>query len=263
MRPLCRKRGRPGDAEVQFTITNGGADVGGKGEAHFYSPGNHGGGGIDWARSGNAVHVPPGSYDVHVTFMDGTAAKDIWLTNQNFSGKVQKTVEIALPVAEVSYIITNSGADVGGKGEAHFYPPGKHGGGGFDWIRSGGSAHMPAGNYDVHVTFMDGTAVKDLWLNNQSFSGKVQKTVEIAAPVAEVSYVITNSGVDVKDKGEAHFYPHGHHDGAAADWSRSGGTVHVPAAAYDVAVMYRDGMIKSRSGSTIRVFPARFIAIMN
>ncbi len=230
-------------AEVTYLITNGGVDTKGNGEVHFYPAGHHDGSVVDWARSGGAVRLPAGSYDVHVTFSDGSATKDMWLDNQSFSGKVQKTVEIGLSVAEVSYLITNGGVDTKGNGEVHFYPAGHHDGAVVDWARSGSAAHMPAGSYDVHVTFADGAARKDIWLDNQSFSGNVRKTVEIGLSVAEVSYLITNGGVDTKDNGQVHFYPAGHHDGSVVDWARSGGSVRIPAAAYDVEVTFRDGMI--------------------
>jgi len=235
-------RAAPADAEATYVITNGGVDVKGAGEAHFFAHGHRNGPTIDWARSGGAARVPAGSYDVHITFMDGAAAKDIWLDNQTIAGQVRRTVEIALPVAQATYVITNRGVDVGNKGEAHFFPNGRHNAPSIDWARSGGAVRLPAGSYSVHVTFMDGSAVKDTWIDNQSFFGTARKTVEIGVSVADVSYVITNGGIDVKDKGEAHFFPHGHHAGPTVDWARSGGEVRIPGGAYDVDVTFRDGM---------------------
>ena len=130
--------------------------------------------------------------------------------------------------ADVSYLVTNGGVDAKGNGEVHFYPHGHHDGALVDWSRSGGSVHIPAGSYDVHVTFSDGAAAKDLWFDNQSFSGKVAKTVEMALPITEVSVLITNGGIDTHDNGEAHFFVHGHRDGAVVDWCRSGGSVRFP-----------------------------------
>ena len=130
-------------------------------------------------------------------------------------------------VTEVSYVITNGGADTKDKGQVHYYPAGHHDGAVVDWARSGNSVRISAGNYDVHVTFMDGSANKDMWLDNQSFSGKVQKSVEIGMNVTDVSYVITNGGADTKDKGQVHFYPQGHHDGSVVDWASSGGSVRI------------------------------------
>ena len=235
-------RAAPADAEVTYVITNGSVDVKGEGEAHFYAHGHHNGPTIDWARSGVAAHLPAGNYDVHITFADGAAAKDVWIDDQVFSSKARRTVEIALPVTQVTYVITNGGVDTKDKGEAHYYPRGRHDGRQIDWARSGGAVRLPAGSYNVHVTFMDGSAVKDTWIDNQSFSSTVQKSVEMGVSVADVTYVVANHGVDTKDKGEAHFYPHGHHNGPMINWARSGGAVRIPSGAYDVDVTYRDGM---------------------
>ena len=232
--------------EVSYLITNGGTDTKGNGQVHFYQPGHHDGEVVGWSNSGEPLRMPAGSYDVHVTFSDGSVAKDLWLDNQSFSGKVQKTVEIGVNITEVSYLITNGGADTKNKGQVHYYQPGHHSGEVVAWANSDEPVRIPAGSYDVHVTFMDGSATKDMWLDNQSFSGNVRKTVEIGMSVAEVSYVITNGGADTKANGQVHYYPHGHHDGAVVDWASSGGSVKIPAAAYDVAVTYREGLINKQ-----------------
>ncbi len=232
--------------EVRYVITNGGVDTKDAGQVHYFAHGHHDGETVSWAGSGGAVRIPAGTYDVHVTFSDGAANKDMWIDNQSFTGKVQKTVEVGVNVTEVSYLITNGGVDTKDKGQVHFYPHGHHDGAVVDWARSGGTVRIPAGAYDVHVTFSDGAANKDMWIDNQTFSGKVQKSVEVGVNVAEVSYLITNAGVDTKDKGQVHFYPHGHHDGDVVDWARSGGTVRIPAGSYDADVTYRDGMISKQ-----------------
>ena len=79
------------DADVTYVITNGGVDVKGEGQVHFVVHGNHDGATVNWSNSGEPAQIPAGNYDVHVTFADGSANKDIWLDNQSFSGKVQKT----------------------------------------------------------------------------------------------------------------------------------------------------------------------------
>ncbi len=238
---LTAQRASAADAEVRYIITNGGVDVQDKAEAHVFPQGHHDGRTIDWIRSGGNLKLPEGAYDVHVTFVDGAAKKDLWLDNQSFSGKVEKTIELGLPIAEVRYVITNGGVDVQGNAEAHFFPQGHHGGPQIDWIRSGGTLRLPEGAYDVHVIFADGTAHRDLWFDNQSFAGKVEKTVEVGVSVTEVRYLITNGGVDVQAKGEAHFFPQAHHDGPQIDWVRSGGSARVPEGSYDVHVIFVDG----------------------
>ena len=235
------ERAAAADAEVRYIITNGGVDVQGAGEAHVFAQGHHGGPTIDWIRSGGTLRLPEGAYDVHVTFADGAAKKDFWLDDQSFAGKVEKTVEIGLPVAQVHYVITNNGVDVQGAGEVHVFPQGHHDGPAIDWFHSGGSLRLPEGTYDVHVTFADGTAHRDLWFDNQSFAGKVDKTIEVGVPVAQVRYLITNGGVDVQEHGEAHVFPQGHHDAPQIDWVRSGGSLRLPEGSYDVHVAFADG----------------------
>ena len=199
-------RAAPTDAEVTYVITNGGVDVKGEGEAHFVAHGHHNGPTVDWARSGGAAHVPPGAYDVHIRFVDGSAAKDIWLDNQTFAGKVQRTVEIGLPVAQVTYLITNGGADTKDKGEAHFYTHGHHDGRAVDWARSGGEVRIPAAAYDVDVLYRDGMVSKQVWLDNQSLSGRVQRSVELNLKLTEPVVAVTQNGGDVGGKATIDYF---------------------------------------------------------
>ena len=187
-----------GDASVRYVITNGGTDVGGNGQTHYVAHGKHDGPEIVWAGSGDSVRMPQGTYDVHMSFSDGAAHKEFWIDNQTFTGTVEKTVEIGLPVAEVRYTITNGGVDVQGNGQTHFVPHGHHDGPEVAWSSSGDTIRMLQDVYDVHVSFSDGAAHKEFWIDNQSFAGKVDKTVEIGMPVAEVRYAVTNNGEDVR-----------------------------------------------------------------
>src|SRR5579863_999134 len=230
--------------EVTYVITNGGDDVRGRGFIEYHRPGNHDGSAITWANSGGSVRMPAGNYDVYVRFTDGTAKKELWFDNQPFSGKVEKTVEVNVAMTEVRYIITNNGDDVGGKGYVEYHPAGHHDGSAITWANSGGSVRMPAGNYDVYVRFTDGTAKKELWFDNQPFSGKVEKTVEVNVAMTEVRYIITNNGDDVGGKGYVEYHPAGHHDGSAITWANSGGSVRMPAGNYDVYVRFTDGTAK-------------------
>ncbi len=225
--------------QVTYVITNGGVDTKGDGQVHFYAHG-HDGSEAGWESSGDAVTMPAGTYDVHVTFSDGNAAKDFWIDHQTFKGKVAQKAEIGLPLTQVHYVITNNGADTKGNGQAHFYAHG-HDGPEAGWESSGDSETMPAGTYDVHITFSDGSANKDLWIDGQAFKGKVEKTVEIGVNLTKVRYVITNNGQDTKGNGQAHFYPAGHHDGSEVAWEGSGDTVTMPAGTYDVHIQFSDG----------------------
>jgi outer membrane protein OmpA-like peptidoglycan-associated protein len=227
--------------EVRYTITNGGIDVRGHGEVDYYLPGPHDGPRITWAGSGDSARLPAGTYNVHVSFDDGDAHKQIWIDNQNFSGTLEKTVEVGVQIAEVSYVITNGGVDVGDKGEVRYFPPGPHDGPSITWAGSGKPVRVPAGTYNVHISFNDGDAHKEMWLDNQTFSGKVDKTVEVGLQLTDVRYIITNLGVDVGGKGEVRFYPSGPHDLGSITWTTSGKTVRLPQGTYNVRVQFTDG----------------------
>jgi outer membrane protein OmpA-like peptidoglycan-associated protein len=231
-------------AEVHYIITNGGIDVHGHGEAEYYANGDHDGPKITWAGSGDTVRLPAGTYSVHISFDDGDAHKKVWLDNQTFSGTVEKTVEVGVQITEVTYLITNGGVDVGDKGEARYFPQGPHDLGSITWAPSGKPVRLPAGTYNVHVTFDDGDAHKQIWLDNQTFSGKVDKTVEVGVQITNVRYTITNFGVDVGDKGEARYFPQGPHDLGSITWAPSGKPVRLPSGTYNVHIAFADGDAK-------------------
>ena len=280
--------------EVSYLITNSGVDVGDKGEVRYFPQGPHDLGSITWAPSGKPVRLPAGTYNVHITFADGDAHKEIWLDNQSFSGKVDKTVEIGVQLTErhatpspiqastsatrgrsttsrrparprldhlgalgetrcacrrapttstlrsptatptrrcgsttktspaplrrpwrspvkttdVSYVVTNDGVDTGGKSRIDYFPAGRHDGG-IDWTNSGKTVRLPEGTYNVRVQFTDGDAHKEIWFHNQNFSGTVTKTVEVAVKTTDVSYVVTNNGVDTEQEPIDYFPPAG------------------------------------------------------
>jgi outer membrane protein OmpA-like peptidoglycan-associated protein len=233
------------DAEVRYVITNGGVDVRGHGQVVYFPPGKHDAAPVTWGGSGDPLRMAAGTYDVHVTFGDGAAKKEIWLDNQTFAaGTAEKTVEIGMPIAEVHYIITNDGIDVHGHGEAEYYANGDHDGPKVTWASSGDTVRLAAGTYSVHISFDDGDAHKKVWLDNQTFSGTVEKTVEVGVQITEVTYLITNSGVDVGDKGEVRYFPQGPHDLCSITWAPSGKPVRLPAGTYNVHITFADGDAK-------------------
>jgi outer membrane protein OmpA-like peptidoglycan-associated protein len=138
--------------------------------------------------------------------MDGSAVKDMWIDNQAFSGTVQKSAEIGLSVAQVTYVITNKGIDTKAKGEAHFFAHGHHNGPTVDWARSGGEVRLPSGAYDVEVTYRDGMVAKQIWLDNQSFSGRVQRAVELNLQLTEPVVAVTQNGGDVGEKATIEYF---------------------------------------------------------
>ena len=230
--------------EVRYTVTNNGEDVGGRGYIEFHQAGHHDGPAVAGVNSGGSVRMPVGNYDVYVRFEDGTAKKEMWFDNQAFTGKVEKTVEVSVAVTEVRYTITNNGEDVGGRGYTEYHRAGHHDGPAVAGANSGGSVRMPTGNYDVYVRFIDGTARKEMWFDNQEFTGKVEKTVEVSVAVTEVRYTITNNAEDVGGRGYTEYHQAGHHDGPAVAGANSGGSVRMPTGNYDVYVRFQDGAAK-------------------
>jgi hypothetical protein len=233
-------------AEVRVVITNGGADVTDSGHVLFYPAGHRDAATIASGHSGDSVRLPAGVYDVHLLFSDGSAQGDVWLANQNFAGKVTKTVEMGVAIAELRVVITNGGVDVTDSGHVAVYPAGHRDAAVIASGHSGDTTRLPQGVYDVHVSFSDGAANKDLWLANQTLTGKVDKTVEMGVAVAEMRVLITNGGIDVADSGHMQFFPAGHRNGGNVASGHSGDSVRIPAGAYDLEVWFSEGMITKR-----------------
>ena len=144
------------------------------------------------------MRLPEGNYNVHVTFNDGDAHKEKWLDNQTFSGKVERTVEIGQSVADVHYVITNGGVDVGDKGQVHFFPGRQARQLRITWIGSGRDRSLAGGQPTTsQVLFADGLARKEMWLNNQASADKVDKTVELGITLAQPTVTVTQNGVDL------------------------------------------------------------------
>jgi outer membrane protein OmpA-like peptidoglycan-associated protein len=231
---------RADDAEAVVTVTNGGEPVPNNSQIQIRPAGEHNGGAVTWGTGGSVIKMPAGTYDVQVTFSDGAAEKTIWLDGQTISGHYEKTVEIGMPVASVTYHLTNNGEDAKGNTQVHLYVAGHRDGGGITWAGSGDTMRIAAGAYDVHATFEDGAAHQDIWLDNQQFTGKVDKTVDFSMKVASVTYHLTNNGDDAKGNAQVHLYPAGHRDDNIT-WGGSGDAMRIPAGAYDVHATYEDG----------------------
>ncbi len=224
--------------DVRYTITNAGVDVKDNGQVHYHQ-GGHDGSVVAWARSGETQRMPAGTYDVEVTFSDGAASKQVWIDNQTFAGKVDRSIEVGVKLADVRYTITNAGVDVKDNGQVHYHQGG-HAGSVVAWANSGESQRMPAGTYDVEVTFSDGAASKQVWIDNQTFAGKVDRSIEVGVKLTDVRYTITNGGVDVKSNGQVHYHQGGH-AGSVVAWANSGESQRMPAGTYDVEVTFSDG----------------------
>jgi len=240
---LCGLAGRPAaaaDADLKITVTNG-TDTQGEGRVAVRPAGQHNGDVVVSGVSGDDLKMPAGTYDVEVSYNDGSASKTIWFDRLALSGKVVKSVDMGLPVAALRIVITNGGADVGGNGGFNVRPAGKHDADVIASEHSGGTVRVAAGTYSVDVRFNDGAANKTIWLDGLALSGKITKTVEVGMKLADLRILITNGGVDVAGNGTFNVRPPGKHDADVIASERSGGTVRVPAGTYSVDVRFNDG----------------------
>jgi outer membrane protein OmpA-like peptidoglycan-associated protein len=243
---LCGFAGSPAaaaDAELKITVTNGN-DASGDAHVDVRPAGQHNGDVIAGGGSGDVIRLAAGTYDVEVTYIDGSARKVIWFDGMVLSGRIEKKVDMGLPVASLKVVITNGGVDVGGNGTFEVRPAGQHNADSIAYERSGGTVRVAAGTYDVDVRYQDGSVNKMLWLDGLALSGTVQKTVEVGAQLADVTWRITNHGQEVRDDAVYQIRPGGRHDGDVIASERSGGTVRVPAGDYDVEVTYAKGLLK-------------------
>jgi outer membrane protein OmpA-like peptidoglycan-associated protein len=244
---LCGFAGSPAaaaDAELKITVTNG-SDTAGEAHVDVRPAGQHDGDVIAGGRSGDVITLPAGTYDVEVSYVDGSANKIIWFDRMALSGRIEKTLDMGLPVATLKITITNGGVNVGGdNGTFEVRPAGHHDADVIAYERSGGTVRVAAGTYDVDVRFQDGAANKTLWLDRLAASGTVEKTVEVGAALADVTWHITNHGREVEADAGYQIRPDGKHDGDVIANERSGGTVRVAAGTYDVEVDYSKGLIK-------------------
>lgn len=231
-------------AEVRIVVTNGGADVRDKAQVGFFPPGRHDVGNASWSKAGETVRLPAGTYDIQVRFADGSATKEFWLNGQTVAGTFEKTLDAGVAVAEVRYTILDGKTETGNRGEAQFYPHGRHDGPPVDSTRSGVAVRLPAGAYDVHFLYVDGETKREKWLENQQLSGQVVQTVNVGVPLAEIHVVVALNGADTGAKGEAHFYRQGQHNGGSVGWVRSGGVLRIPEGIYNIRVTFADGEVR-------------------
>jgi len=230
-------------AALRIVITNGGKDVGGDGKFSVRPPGKHDADVIAFESSGGTVRVPAGTYSVDVRYQDGAASKTVWLDGLALAGNVAKTVEMGTNVAALRIVITNGGKDVGGNGTFSVRPPGKHDADVITFESSGGTVRVPAGTYSVDVRYQDGAASKTVWLDGLALAGKVDKTVEMGAPVADVIWHIVNHGQDVGSDAKYQIRPDGNHQGDVIAGADSGQPSRLAAGTYDVDILYSKGMV--------------------
>jgi len=201
---------RAENAKVTVVITNQGLDVEKKAWFGVYQPDHHDSY-IDYAYSGNSLEVPAGTYDIGIIFEDDAVKHEKWLTGQALEGEVRQTVELGIKTAQVKFTVTNNGADVGAKAWWGVYPPGERD----TYIAykySGQPMTIVAGTYDIGIEFNDDSAKVKKWLPGEKLENKVEKTVELGQPLAEVTYTVTNNGAVVGRKAWWGVYRPGKHD---------------------------------------------------
>jgi outer membrane protein OmpA-like peptidoglycan-associated protein len=241
---LCGLAGAPAaaaDAHLKITVTNG-DDTAGDVKVQVRPAGQHSGDVIAGGGSGDDITVPAGTYDVDVIYSDGAAQKIIWFDRMTLSGRIEKTVDVGLPVAALQIVINNGGTEVG-DGIFEVRPTGNHSADVIASEGSGGTVRVAAGTYDVDVRFRDGAVEKFIWLDGLVLSGTVRKTVEVGAAIADVTWHITNHGQDVADDGKYQIRPDGNHNGDVIASGDSGQEVRLAAGDYDIDIIYAKGLI--------------------
>jgi len=230
------------DGHLKITVTNG-ADTSGDIKVQVRPAGQHGGDVIADGGSGDELTVPEGTYDVGVTYNDGSASKVVWFDRLAISGRIEKSVDMGLSVAALHIVITNGGTDVAGQGVFEVRPAGQHGADVIAYSNSTGTVRLAAGTYDVDVRFQDGAANKTVWLDGLVLSGTVDKTVEVGTPIADVTWHITNHGEDVGAQGTYQIRPVGKHDTDVIAWGASGQQLRLPPGDYDVDIKFSKDLV--------------------
>ncbi len=230
-------------ATLRVLITNGGRDVAGNGKFNVRPNGQHDADVIVSESSGGSVRLPAGKYSVDVQFDDGNASKTVWLDGLALSGKVDRTVEVGMALADLRILITNGGKDVGENGTFNVRPAGKHDADVIAFARSGGTVRVPAGTYSVDVRFNDGAANKTLWLDGLALSGTIDKIVEVGAALADVTWHIVDHGKDLGADAKYQIRPDGNHQGDVIAGANSGEASRLAAGTYDIDLNYAHGLI--------------------
>ena len=95
----------------------------------------------------------------------------------------------------------------------------------------------------MQAIFGDGAAHREFWIDNQLFSGKIDKTLEVGAKVAAVTYRLLNNGEDLAGEARVEVHAAGKHDGPTVIWATSAKVMRLPDGAYDVAAIFAKGFV--------------------
>jgi outer membrane protein OmpA-like peptidoglycan-associated protein len=225
-------------ASLRLAILNGGKDSGGDRIFEVRPKGQHDADVIVSGRSGDTVRLAAGTYSVDVRYGDGAANKTVWLDNLVLSGNVMKTVEMGVTVASLRILIVNAGKDVGENGTFEVRPAGQHNADVIVSERSGNIVRLAAGTYSVDVRFADGAVNKTVWLDGLTLAGSVDKTVEVGAPGADVTWHILNHGQDLHDDASYEIRSAGDHKTDVIVSAKSGQSVRLSPGTYDIDFTY-------------------------
>ena len=116
---------------------------------------------------------------MHPTFAGGLVRREMWLANQAYSRKVDRTIELGLDFAEPTMSVTENGADVGDNATISFFEGPRHDNIGS--VQSGQSALAVAGKFDIRATLFS----TEGWLRDVALTGKPHLTIVLQAMKTE------------------------------------------------------------------------------
>lgn len=220
-------------ASLRIVVTNGGKDVGGQGLFEVRPDGQHGANVIASGGSGETVRLAAGTYSVDARFHDGAVDKIAWLDNLTLSGSVDKSIEIGVRLATVTWHIVNHGNDLGNDAMYQIRPGGNHGGNIIADATSGQSVRVEAGTYDIDFRYVKGLINKTVWLDHQVLSGTVDRSTDLALNPANLTVSATLNGTNMGNKARIGITPSGQSDEIGS--AQGGETVLLEAGRYDLS----------------------------
>jgi hypothetical protein len=129
------------------------------------------------ARTGEVLVLDTGVYDIGLFYLAGTERGERWLSDVEFSGNVDRQIDVAAESDRVTVDIRNRGKTVT---DAWFtvYPAGSRQTELYSG-RSGESVEINPGLYDIGCFLRRGGVRAESWLENQSLEGPVNLEVEL------------------------------------------------------------------------------------
>ncbi|MBI4864861.1 MAG: VWA domain-containing protein [Candidatus Riflebacteria bacterium] len=244
----------PAICQLKVIITNGGVPAPNKAYFTVFPVVQHRQQ-ITHGRGSMTRRLPEGTYDVRIDFQEGAVREVRWLEGLRCEGMLEKVVELGVVLARVKVTVLNEGQDAKHRGWFELHPAGtrdRRGAAG----KSGVTIVCKAGSYDIGAFYQDAGASAEKWLPGEKIEGTVERTVELAVPMAQASYRITLEGSDVGGKGWWGIFQPGERDPAnRIARVQSGQEIKTAEGTYDVGIFYDDGALKvSRwiAGATLK-----------